>query len=217
VVAALRAATDGHPVNIVGDIGKHHKWVVQQFEARAGDAIVSSMGAGTMGIGPCGVVGAALGRPEAKTIAWVGDGGMAMTAFVLPTVAEHRLPIVYAVIDDGAFGEIVNIQEQRFNRTIFSEFNGSGRNPGYRLDLAAVAQACGLATRRVERPEELRSSFDWALSQDGPVLLDILVDRKSRVPSGGGSKLNDIWNYPIYPWAGARTPAIARSREESRA
>ena len=213
IVRALREATSGSPVNIVGDIGKHHKWLVQQFEARAGDAIVSSMGAGTMGIGPCGAVGAALGRPEARTIAWTGDGGLSMTSFVLPTVAEHKLPILFMVIDDGAFGEIVNIQEQRFGRTVFSEFNGAGANRGYRLDMAKLAEASGIPARRIERVDQLQGGLEWALAQSGPVLLDVIVDRKSRIPSGGGSKLGDIWNHPIYPWAPGRIPVAADGNE----
>jgi acetolactate synthase-1/2/3 large subunit len=201
VVKALRDATAGRPVNIVCDVGKHHKWIAQQFETHPGDAVISSMGAGTMGIGPCGAVGAALGRPEARTIAWTGDGGLSMTSFVLPTAAEHQLPILFMTIDDGSFGEIVNIQEQRFGRTVFAKFDGGGKNPHYTLPMDRLAETCGVPARRVERLEQLPAALKWADSQSGPVLLDVLVDRKSRIPSGGGAKVTDIWNRPIYPWA----------------
>ena len=46
--------------------------------------------------------GAALARPESRVISWCGDGGLSMTSYVLPTVAEHQLPITFVVIDDGA-------------------------------------------------------------------------------------------------------------------
>jgi acetolactate synthase-1/2/3 large subunit len=204
VVRELRRATAGRPVSIVGDIGKNHKWPAQQFEMHAGDAFVSSMGAGTMGIGTCGAVGAALARPDSRTISWCGDGGLSMTSYVLPTVAEHQLPITFVVIDDGAFGEVANLQEQRFGRTIFSEFDGSGHNPDYRLRVDDLARASGIPARRVESPAELPAAMQWALELDGPALLDVIVDRRSRVPSGGGSKLTDIWNHPITPWAGRK-------------
>ncbi|HVC78167.1 MAG TPA: thiamine pyrophosphate-binding protein [Candidatus Micrarchaeaceae archaeon] len=200
VVRALREATVGRPVNIVCDVGKHHKWVAQQFETHPGDAVISSMGAGTMGIGPCGAIGAALGRPDARTIAWTGDGGLSMTPFVLPTAAEHQLPILFVTIDDGSFGEIVNIQEQKFGRTVFAQFDGSGKNPGYRLAVDRLSEACGVPARRIETVDQLSEALRWADGQSGPALLDVVVDRKSRVPSGGGTKLGDIWNHPIYPW-----------------
>lgn len=200
IVQALRKATAGRPVSIVGDVGKHHKWLVQQFELRAGDAITSTMGMATMGFGPCGAVGAALARPDARTVAWTGDGGMSMVPFVLPTAAEHRLPILFLVIDDGRLGAVANSQEQRYGRTTLTEYNGSGKNPGYRLDLARMAEGCGVPARRVEAVEELDSALAWANEQSGPVLLDLLVDPKSSAPAGGGNKLIDIWNHPIYPW-----------------
>lgn len=202
VVRELRTATLGRPVTIVGDIGKNHKWPAQQFEVHAGDAVVSSMGAGTMGFGTCGAVGAALARPGSRVISWCGDGGLSMTSYVLPTVAEHQLPITFVVIDDGAFGEVANIQEERYGRTIFSEFDGSGRNSSYHLPIDALAEASGIPARRVESPADLKAAFQWATEIDGPALVDVIVDRRSRVPPGGGSKLSEIWKHPIHPWAG---------------
>ncbi|MGH3756717.1 thiamine pyrophosphate-binding protein [Actinophytocola sp.] len=201
VLSALRDQTANQPLNIVCDVGKHHKWVAQQFPVHAGDMVVSSMGAGTMGIGPCGAVGAALGRPRARTIAWVGDGGMSMSLPVLPTVAEHNVPVLFVVIDDGAYGAVVNSQLNRYGRTSFAEFNGGGTRD-YRLDLAAVAEAAGVPARRVETIDDCKSALDWGLHHDGPALIDVIVDRASSAPPGGGFKLGDVWNHPIFPWVG---------------
>lgn len=204
VVAALRRATLGTPTTIVGDIGKNHKWVAQQFESHSDDYIVSSMGAGTMGIGPCGAIGAALGRPDAHTIAWSGDGGLMMTPFALTTAAEHRLPVKFITIDDGAFGEVANIQEDRYGKTIFSEFNGSGTNPEFSIDVAEIARANGVPAKTVTRADDLEEAMHWMLEVTGPALVRVPVDRRSRVPAGGGQKLSEIWNSPIFPWVGRR-------------
>ena len=207
VVDSLRQATKGQNVSVVCDVGKHHKWIAQQFEARDGDAVVSSMGAATMGIGPCGAVGAALARPKAKTVAWTGDGGLTMVPFVLPTVAEYKMPIVFVVIDDGAYGAVANIQQSRFGRTVYSEFNGSGTNPDFKLDLSCLSEACGVPARRVTEPGDIDKAMAWAFEQNGPALIDVIVDRKSVAPDGGGSKLAEIWDHPIHPWAGRRPSA----------
>jgi acetolactate synthase I/II/III large subunit len=206
VVAALRRYLHAQPVTIVCDFGKHAKWIAQQFEVHVGDTVLSSMGAGTMGIGPSGAIGAALGAPENRTVAWVGDGGMAMSLPVLATAAEYQVPVLFIVINDQAFGEIVNLQQQRFGRTVFAEFNGNGRNPGYQLDIAGVAEASGVPARRVATGDDLNTAMEWGLAQRGPALLDISVDRRSRVPLAGGFKLTDIWNHPIQPWVRAAAP-----------
>lgn len=209
VVDSLRQATSGQSVSVICDVGKHHKWVAQQFETRSGDAVVSSMGAATMGIGPCGAVGAALARPESRTVAWTGDGGLTMVPFVLPTVAEYKLPIVFVVIDDGAYGAVANIQQARFGRTVYSEFTANGTNPEYALDISRLSEACGVPARRITDPADLDGAMAWAFEQDGPALIDVIVDRKSVAPDGGGSKLAEIWQHPIHPWATRRVGAAA--------
>ncbi|MBN9461429.1 MAG: thiamine pyrophosphate-binding protein [Burkholderiales bacterium] len=186
VVQALRKAVDG-PINLVNDCGKHHKWIVQQFEAREDDYIVSSMGGAAMGIGLAGAIGAALARPEGKTVAWVGDGGLAMSLAALPTVAEYRLPIITVVIDDAAYGVVRNTQMAQAERTAFSVFDGSGAHPDYRLDFTAVARGCGMPGRTVANPAELDAAFAWAKKQEGPCLLNILSDIQSTHPAGGGT------------------------------
>lgn len=185
VVQALRKSIDG-PINLVNDCGKHHKWIVQQFEAREDDYVISSMGGASMGIGLGGAIGAALARPEATTVAWVGDGGLAMSLAALPTIAEYRLPIIVVVIDDAAYGVVRNTQMAQVGRTSFSVFDGSGTNPDYRLDFTAVAKGCGIPGRTVADPAQLDAAFAWAKEQEGPCVLTILSDIGSIHPAGGG-------------------------------
>jgi len=184
-VQALRKAYNG-PINLVNDCGKHHKWIVQQFEAREDDYVISSMGGAAMGIGLAGAIGAALARPSVPTVAWLGDGGMSMSLAAIPTVAEYRLPIVTVVIDDAAYGVVHNMQMAQVGRTAFADFNGSGTNPNYRLDFSAVAQGCGIPAKTVSDPAELDNAFAWAKAQNGPAFLTILSDMGSVHPAGGG-------------------------------
>ena len=202
IVQGLRDLTVGTPLNIICDAGKHHKWLVQQFETHPKDIVASSMGAGTMGLGPCGSIGAALGRPEAWTICWVGDGGMSMFLPVLPTAAEYKIPVIFIVIDDNCYGAVANAQMGRYKRTVYSEFNGNGANQEFRIDLAAVSEACGVPSRKVDNAEAFKEALKWAMDQSGPVLIDVVVDQGSVAPNGGGFKLGDIWNHPIHPWVG---------------
>jgi thiamine pyrophosphate-dependent acetolactate synthase large subunit-like protein len=89
---------------------------------------------------------------------------------------------------------------------MFSEFNAGGSNADYRLDLAAIAQAMGIPSRRVEDPGDVYDAIAWARSIDGPTVLDIYVDRKSVAPSGGGKYLHALWDHRPLPWV-HRAPA----------
>jgi acetolactate synthase-1/2/3 large subunit len=192
VVQALRRAYPG-PVNLVNDCGKHHKWILQQFEARDDDYIISSMGGASMGIGLPGAIGAHLARPDAPTISWLGDGGLAMSLSALPTITEYRLPIVIVVIDDASYGVVHNTQMSQAGRTAFADFDGSGTNPDYRLDFSAVAEACGIPGFTVSDPAKIDDAFAWAKAQNGPALITIQAKKSAGHPSGGGTlkTLND--------------------------
>lgn len=185
VVQALRQTYPG-PINMVNDCGKHHKWVVQQLEAREDDYIISSMGGASMGIGLAGAVGAALARPEVPTIAWLGDGGMSMSLAALPTVAEYKLPIVTVIIDDASYGVVHNTQMAAVGRHAFADFDGSGENPKYRVDFTQIAEGCGIPGRTVADPAELDEAFTWASNTGGPAVITVLSDKASVQPSGGG-------------------------------
>ncbi|RYE41032.1 MAG: thiamine pyrophosphate-binding protein [Hyphomicrobiales bacterium] len=185
VIDALRRAFPG-TINMVNDCGKHHKWVVQQLEAREDDYILSSMGGASMGFGLAGAIGAHLARPDVPTIAWLGDGGMAMSLAALPTVGEYRLPIVTVVIDDASYGVVHNTQMAMVGRHAFADFDGSGTNPDYRLDISAVAEGCGIAARTVTDPGELDAAFKWAADLGAPAVITVHSEMTSVQPSGGG-------------------------------
>lgn len=201
VVQALRRAYPG-AISMVNDCGKHHKWVVQQLEAREDDQIISSMGGASMGIGLAGAIGAAIARPDVPTIAWLGDGGMAMSLAALPTVAEYRLPIVTVVIDDASYGVVHNSQVAAAGRHAFADFDGSGNNPGYRLDFTRVAEGCGIPGRTVADPGDLDSAFAWAASLAGPAVITVLSDMSSMHPSGGGMLRPLADNAAQLAWSG---------------
>ena len=185
VVKALRKAVSG-PINLVNDCGKHHKWVAQQFTAHEDDYIVSSMGGASMGIGLAGAIGAALARPEAQTVAWVGDGGLAMSLSALPTLAEYNLPVVVVVIDDAAYGVVRNSQLAMTGRHAFALFDGSGTNPDYRLDFAEVAKGIGIEGVTVSDPAKLDEALAHAVAQKKPYVVNIRSAITSSHPAGGG-------------------------------
>ena len=79
-----------------------------------------------------------------------GDGGFMFTANEMATAMRHRIPLTAIVFDDGAFGNVRRIQEERFgNRLIASDL----ANP----DFVQFAESFGAAGERARTPEELRA------------------------------------------------------------
>jgi acetolactate synthase I/II/III large subunit len=98
-----------------------------------------------------------------------GDGGFMFTANELATAMRHRIPLVAVVFNDGAFGNVRRIQQERYgNRLIGSDL----ANP----DFVQFAKSFGAEAARVNGPHELRATLRRAFAhRDGPTIIEVPV------------------------------------------
>ncbi len=141
------------------------------FDFRRPRTFQSTGPAGTLGAGYAQGVGAQValdseGRGR-KALVVAGDGGFLFTGSELATAVQHEIPLVCCVFDDGAFGNVKRIQQQRFgdDRTIASTL----RNP----DFVAYARAFGALGLHADGPDQLRSRLDEAFSAGVPALIHV--------------------------------------------
>jgi pyruvate dehydrogenase (quinone) len=121
-------------------------------------------------------------------VAFAGDGGLMMLLGDLRTAVTYRLPVVVVVFDNGRLGMVKLEQEQGG----LPEFGTQLDNP----DLAAVAAAMGLTSRRVTEADQLDDAVGWALAADGPVLLDV-VTNPDEVAIPPKPKVAQGWGFAI--------------------
>ena len=89
-----------------------------------------------LGWGFATALGAQHARPDVPVVAISGDGGFMFTANELATAMRHRIPLVSIVFNDGAFGNVRRIQQERYgNRLIGSDL----ANPDFVLSPKASA------------------------------------------------------------------------------
>ena len=122
-----------------------------------------------LGWGFATALGAQHARPDVPVLAISGDGGFMFTASELATAVLHRIPLVTVVFNDGAFGNVRRIQQERFgNRLIACDL----ANP----DFVAFAESFGAHAIRAKSPDELRLALRRALAhRDGPTIIDVPV------------------------------------------
>lgn len=134
-----------------------------------------------LGWGYGAALGAKIAQPEKPVVCVIGDGGFLYQANELATAVRHDIAAVAVVLDDGAFGNVRRIQEERYgNRLIACDLS----NP----DFVAYAQSFGAVGLRATTPEELQSALREALARDKPALI--------HVPVG---PMPDIWDLIIRP------------------
>jgi acetolactate synthase-1/2/3 large subunit len=159
------------------DNGTSIIWGGHYFEARRPDTYFIDLGLASMGSAVAGVVGGALGAPNRKAVAQVGDGAFAMHGFEVHTAVEYRLPIVWIVLNNGGHGMVRQGDTLMHGSPLgVSDF----RAP---LDSAAAARAMGAHGERIEHPGQLQSALTRALQRPGPTVLDVVVDSNELPPT----------------------------------
>ncbi len=126
---------------------------------------VHALGGG-IGQGLAMAIGASCAAPGSKTVALIGDGGLAVNLGELASLVQERADIVILLMNDNGYGVIRNIQDAHYG----------GRRNYVDLatpDFAQLAGALGLAHSRVDSIADFGAAFDAALAREGPGLIEI--------------------------------------------
>nr|WP_290128906.1 thiamine pyrophosphate-binding protein [Hoeflea alexandrii] len=167
VVATLAGLLDDDAI-VVADPGTpcpyfsaHYRW------PRAGRNFITNRAHGALGYALAAAMGAHVGRPAVKTVAVMGDGSFGFCCGELETLLRYRMPITCIVFSNATFGWIKAGQKAGFGARFYNvDFN--------RTDHAAVANAFGVKSWRVENPGELEVVLRQVLVHDGPTLVDVI-------------------------------------------
>lgn len=152
-------------------------------------------------------IGAQLAYPDRPVVAFLGDGAMSMGLGELATLAMYQLPITVVVLRNDSLA--LEVWEQ--NALLGNPQYGCELSP---IDFTQVAEGCGLTGYRIDRAERAGDALDAALGQDGPALVECLVD-PYETPFGDVIKPAQATNIATAYQRGepARTP-MARSLTE---
>lgn len=173
---------------ICTDVGQHQMWVAQYFPFQKPRTFVSSGGLGTMGFGLGAAIGAAMGSKQ-KSILFTGDGSFGMNLNELATLRSTQTPVAIFVFNNGVLGMVRQWQ------TLFYDGHYSNTDLESRQsDFVKIAEAFGIPAFRITNIEEMPQIVARAMAKDGPVLVDVLIDKDEFVlpmlPPGGS--LDDI-------------------------
>lgn len=151
------------------DSGTVSTWWARHIPVRRGQMHSVSGTLASMACGLTYAIAAQVAYPDRPCIAFVGDGGFSMLMVEFVTAVKYKLPIKVVVIKNNSLGQI------KWEQMVFlgnPEF-GCDLHP---IDFAAFARACGGTGFTVEDPAECGRVLDQALTIDGPVIVEAVVD-----------------------------------------
>jgi acetolactate synthase-1/2/3 large subunit len=128
---------------------------------------------------PAGI-GAKCAVPDRPVVTFTGDGGLYYHLAEIETMVRRRVNAITVVNDN--FGG--NQSQRGFDRSYGGKATEKAREmfTYEKVDLAAVATAMGALGIVVDKPDQLPSAFDRALSADRPVVLDVRTDFEVLAP-----------------------------------
>ncbi len=192
IMRELSQATDGNAIIVTG-VGQHQMWAAQHYTYKHPRTLITSGGSGAMGYEVPGAMGAQVGAPDRVVWSVAGDGGFQMTMAELATIAENRIPVKFAIMNNNYLGMVRQWQEFFYDSDyVATAYTG---NP----DFVKLAEAFGIMGIRVTDKMQIRPSIEQANAHDGPVVIDFIVEEEENVYPmiKAGGTIDDLVEEPV--------------------
>ena len=173
VINDLWRATSGDAV-IATDVGQHQMWEAQYYKHEEPRSLITSGGLGTMGFALPAAIGAKIACPDKEVWVIAGDGGFQMTCPELATIAQEKLDINIAIINNGYLGMIRQWQETFYEKNYEC-------SPIFSPDFVKLAEAFGIRAVAVRTRSEVMKVVEEARTHKGPFLINFLVEQEDTV------------------------------------
>lgn len=146
----------------------------QAAEIKRGQRIWTNSGCATMGYDLPAAIGvhAATGGGQ-RIIAIAGDGSIMMNLQEMQTIAGNRMPVKVFIINNSGYVSIFQTHRNFFNGV---EVGGGPKSNVTFPEFSKLAGAFGFAYFRAESHNDLPGAIGAALTAEGPVICEIMVD-----------------------------------------
>lgn len=171
--------------------------MMQVFEQKSDQTIVTNKGLASMGYGLSGAIGAAFANPNKRVTLVEGDGGFSQNLQEIGTVAINSLNIKMFILDDSGYASIRMTQKNYFG----GRYVGCDRETGLGLPIwDKLFQAWGVQVMRLQPGYESMPEFLEAFSDIGPNAFIVSIDPEqtyfpkisSRVTESGAMESNPL-------------------------
>lgn len=167
-VKALRSALPDDAV-VFGDDGSHTFYAIRHFDIVEPGTFHFDDVFGAMGHAIGYAIGAKAARPDRTIVCLTGDGCAMMHGMEISTAVNHRIPVIFVVLNNGRLDMVDKGMSHNTGRSVGAIY----RNP---LDTAMFARSLGAEGVCCRTSEEIRAAVADAVKADVPTVIEIMVD-----------------------------------------
>lgn len=160
---------------VVADASFSSIWIANFLHADGERRFVTPRGIAGLGWGFPMAMGTKLATPERNVFCVVGDGGFAHVWSELETAKRHGIGVIVLVMNNEVLGYQLHAEEAGLG----DHTDACDLTP---VDHAAIAEACGVKGIRIHQPDQIAGALADAISVDGPVVIDCMVDANAMPP-----------------------------------
>lgn len=171
IIYKLSNKSDGKIAIVSCSSGGTYTALMQTFQNKQDQILVSSKTLGSMGIGASAAIGTAIAT---KKIVWLfdGDGGFAQNLQEIGTIVANNLPIKIIIMENGGYGSIRSTQKRYFQ----GNYLGCDASTGVILpNLEHLAHAYGIGYTKIITAGELLSEKFNELLDEMPRIFELKV------------------------------------------
>ena len=173
VVHLVSEKTKGDAI-VVSDVGQHQMMAARYYKFKHSCHFITSGGLGTMGFGLPASFGASVAAPDSPIVLFVGDGGLQMTIQEFSTLVRYQANVKVVLLNNNFLG-MVRQWQQLFNESRYSFTTMD--NP----DFTKIADAYGIASKKVSKRDDLSGAIDLMLSKKGVFFLEVEIEKEDNV------------------------------------
>ena len=146
--------------------------MMQAFQQKEGQVMITDKGLASMGYGLAGAIGVAIGHPGQRTVLVEGDGGFSQNLQELATIDVQKLNIKIFVFSNEGYASIRMTQRNYFD----GSYLGCDVNTGLGFpDWSLLAQAYGLKSMSVTTDDLVTDEFRVAWESDDPYFFVVRI------------------------------------------
>jgi acetolactate synthase-1/2/3 large subunit len=172
---ALARLVENKPTMVVTGVGCHQHWTARHLPFHPEHCrLLTSGGHGTMGYDLPTAIGAAIAQPERRVLCAVGDGSFLMNIQEMAALSERSLDVKILVFNNRRLGIVSQFQ--------LITWGGDPTTGEFGVpDLVTISRGFGVPAEQLERPADIDEKLEWLWSQQGPALLNVMIDPEADI------------------------------------